>query len=493
MSGLKRPLLPWQGPAVADAAQQLRRHGGCLLEMGMSTGKTMTACALFQGAINPVLVLCPKAVLGVWPREVEANILEWRTHRLTGSTAKTKVDNLRKAMLHPSKLVVCVNYEALRSPAILNELLRHQWSFLVCDESHKIKAPYGSDSRNVRQLAERANYRLCLTGTPMPHSPGDIWAQAAVFAPGLFSGAYKAFLAKYTIRRKAEFGHRDKRGNPITTEIIEAWRNLDHLHQQLDSRRVKLTRDQADLGLHDIHHYDIAVPLESKQLKAYTDMHQHRVVLSEQAFGGSVTAANVLAQLIRLQQLTAGVLGGLDETDPSVTEIIGDAKHQALTEIVTGALEIVDGQPTSTSPTVVVFARFTHSLDVAEQVANDLGLKYAELSGRRTDGLTHDSKLNTTAHVVGVNYQSGGAGVDFSGTNLAVCYDQTWSLGDFDQAMARCHRTGQTKPVHVWHLLATVRGETTIDGDIRQTVNDRRDFIADVSAGKFDHKEYKKK
>ena len=58
MTALKRPLLPWQAPAVAGAATLLRQHGGCLLEMGMSTGKTMTACALFSGATNPVLVLC---------------------------------------------------------------------------------------------------------------------------------------------------------------------------------------------------------------------------------------------------------------------------------------------------------------------------------------------------------------------------------------------------------------------------------------------------
>jgi SNF2 family DNA or RNA helicase len=492
VTALKRPLLPWQAPAVAGAAVLLRQHGGCLLEMGMSTGKTMTACALFSGATNPVLVLCPKAVLGVWPREIEANLNGWRCYRLEGSTADRKLKTLRAALLHPEKLVACVNYEALRSPKILNELLAHRWSFLVCDESHKIKSPRGLDSRNVRQVAEQANYKLCLTGTPMPHSPGDIWAQAAVFADGLFPG-YQTFQAKYTVRRKADFGHKTKTGKPMLTEIVESWRNLDDLHHRLDARRIKLTRDQADLGLHDITHYNIDVPLEDEQRKAYASMHQHRVVLTEQALGGTVTAANVLSQLIRLQQLTSGVLGGIDELDPSVTEIIGDAKQQALQDIIEQALEITEGKPTSHSPTVVVFARFTHSLNVAEQVAHNLGLTYSELSGRRRDGLTTDSKLNTTTNVVGVNYQSGGAGVDFSATNLVVCYDQTWSLGDFDQAMARCHRTGQTKPVHVWHLLASVNNQPTIDGDIRETVNNRRDFIKAVSAGEFDHKEYKLK
>src|SRR3546814_13458680 len=48
---------------------------------------------------------------------------------------------------------------------------------IVIDESHRIKGASSNASRTAARLTRLVPRRLILTGTVMPHSPLDVWAQ----------------------------------------------------------------------------------------------------------------------------------------------------------------------------------------------------------------------------------------------------------------------------------------------------------------------------
>jgi SNF2 family DNA or RNA helicase len=69
--------------------------------------------------------------------------------------------------------------------------------------------------------------------------------------------------------------------------------------------------------------------------------------------------------------------------------------------------------------------------------------------------------------------RSGGEGVDFSAARYCIFYSVGFSLGDYEQALKRTHRPGQTRRVVYYHLV--VKG--TVDEDVYTALRERRDVV----------------
>ena len=82
-------------------------------------------------------------------------------------------------------VAVVVNYEAAWRDPMHDLLLSMQWDVVICDESHRIKAPGGRASKFVGTLAKRATRRLALTGTPIENRLGELWSIMGFSNPGL--------------------------------------------------------------------------------------------------------------------------------------------------------------------------------------------------------------------------------------------------------------------------------------------------------------------
>ena len=73
--------------------------------------------------------------------------------------------------------------------------------------------------------------------------------------------------------------------------------------------------------------------------------------------------------------------------------------------------------------------------------------------------------------------EAGKEGIDLSRARHAVYYAQTFSLGDYEQSLARIRRPGQrSKTVWYHHLIA----EGTVDLKIRQALREKRDVVQAV-------------
>src|SRR5207302_255726 len=83
-------------------------------------------------------------------------------------------------------LAFVLNYDsAWRSP-FAEWALKQKWDLVVADEIHRCKAPGGKASRFLARLGKAARFRLGLSGTPMPHSPLDVYAYYRFLDPRIF-------------------------------------------------------------------------------------------------------------------------------------------------------------------------------------------------------------------------------------------------------------------------------------------------------------------
>ena len=424
---------------------------GAMLAMGMGCGKTLTAIALLSS--SPIsLILCPKAVISVWPMEfakhasVQPNIV--LLNKGTGEAKARIVADLHRAALarRAGNTVVILNYEDAWREPLAEALLKMAWNTVILDEIHKIKAASGKASKFCARLRRVAERMVGLTGTPMPHSPVDLYAQYRALDPRVFGTNVHSFKQHYTI--SGGFG-----GHQVI-----GYQHQDEMRAKFMS--IAYQADRSVIELPDATHTVIPVELGPKAMKTYKGLANDLHAAIE---GGECTAANALVKLLRLQQLTGGYLK-LDDVDRLVEMDTG--KREALAEL----LESIGTEP------VVVFCRFRSDMDAVHLECKALGLASCELSGRQNDLAAWQKG---EGQVIAVQIQSGGVGVDLTRASYCVYYSLGFSLGDYDQSLARVHRPGQKNAVSYYHLIV----EGTVDRQVYDALDARRDVVNTILEG----------
>lgn len=413
----------WAHQAAAAAWLRERHYGALFMDMG--TGKTYTALLALVDEPTPLMFV-----------------------DLCRGDGKARAARLQSALAVSSgkRIVAVVNYESVWRSSLAPTIEAVRWSAFVLDESHRIKAPGGKASRYLARLAAAQPHakRLCLTGTPMPQGPLDTYGQARFLDPSIYGTSFSRMRARYADC------------DPRFPSKVRFYKNQEEFAQKLDSFSWRVTADEV-LDLPEAIHETVPVELSPKVLRYYRQLESDMTAEIEQ---GTVTAANALTKLLRLAQATGGY-AKLDDA-AGVTPIDGvPAKRMALTD----RLEDLP----ATEP-VVVFCRFRSDLEDVAAAARELGREYAEVSGVRKD---LERWQAGDAVILGVQMQSGGVGIDCSRAAYAFYYSLGFSLGDYEQSLARLRRPGQTRCVRYYHLVC----EGTVDTQVYAALRERRDVI----------------
>jgi SNF2 family DNA or RNA helicase len=122
---------------------------------------------------------------------------------------------------------------------------------------------------------------------------------------------------------------------------------------------------------------------------------------------------------------------------------------------------------------VVVFARFTSDVRAIHEAAKKAGRISLELSGHRHELERWQAGEGT---VIAVQIHAGGLGVDLTRACYAVYFSLGFSLGDYEQSLARLDRYGQTRPVTYYHLQA----RNSIDARILWALKAKKDVVESV-------------
>ena len=237
---------------------------------------------------------------------------------------------------------------------------------------------------------------------------------------------------------------------------IAGYKNLEELNQLFYSLAYRVTAAEV-LDLPPTLKSHTRVSLGKRAERIYRQM--EKKLRADLENGSVATAANALARLLRLQQLTSGFAVS---TEGEVVPV-DDAKARALEDI----LEDLDQEEP-----VVVFARFRPDLEQIIRTAQKQGRPGYEISGR----VKELAQWNQNGGVLAVQIQAGGLGLDLTKARYCVYYSPGFSLGDYQQSMARLHRPGQARPVQYIHLIAA----GTVDELVARALDKKEDLIERV-------------
>lgn len=412
---------------------------GVLLALKMGRGKSRVAVDLVMNRRHKrTLILCPLSVVPVWPSQFERWAQVWpAVVALDKGSVAAKTAAAQEAFNVTTRpVVVVINYESAFREPFASWALKQDWDCVIADESHKLKSPSGAQSRFASRLTKRASQRIALTGTPMPHSPLDIYAQYRFLDPGIYGSSFVRFRNRYAVMGGYQMHE------------VKGFQRMDEL-EALMGRIAFVLPEGEDIDLPEAQHIYLTCELEPRGRKVYDDLQRDLVV---RIGDGEITASNALVELLRLQQITSGFLmpEGGDVADVDVS------KANLLRDTLDG---LAGDEP------VVVFGRFRYDMDTVHSVCRALGRDSLELSGRVNQLAEWQAG---GAPVLAVQIQAGGVGIDLTRAAYAVYYSLGFSLGDFDQSLARVHRPGQTRKTTYYHLLARDTVDEAVYGALRQ-------------------------
>lgn len=109
---------------------------------------------------------------------------------------------------------------------------------------------------------------------------------------------------------------------------------------------------------------------------------------------------------------------------------------------------------------VVLFSQFTTMLNLIEEYCELRGWRYCRLDGsvnrvQRTVDISCFNAPGSKLFIFLMSTRAGGLGVNLQSADTCILYDSDWNPQPDLQAMARVHRIGQKKKVHVYRLVAT--------------------------------------
>lgn len=456
---------PWKHQREAYDFSLPKR--GVLLAMKMGTGKSKVVVDLVcNRKHNLTLVLCPLSVVDVWPEQFRRHA-GWPVDVIAlnqdSVVQKAHVAERVQKLMSLPRVLVC-NYESAWRNPLASLLLNSPIDLLVLDECHRIKNPDSRSSKFCAALAQGIPYRLGLSGTPMPHSPLDIFSQMRALEPSLFGLNYHRFKQRYAVLEPVYGADCPEEipddphwrpPSPLYTKVA-GYQNQEDLAEKM--RRVTYQVGSEVLDLPEALHEKIPVQLGEKARNIHARLEKE---LKAEIDDGTVTAANALVKLLRLQQVTSGFVG----TDEGHIVQIDCAKRSALADLLE---DVGNDEP------VVVACNFLHDLGAVHRCALMTGRKSYELSGRRKE--LPAWQIAAGGPVLAVQIKSGGLGVDLTRARVAVLFSLGYDLAAYEQFLARVHRPGQTRGVLYYHLVA----RETVDGRVYRALKAKKSVVEAV-------------
>lgn len=367
--------------AQRDAIGRLMaaKHGA-LVVLPPGYGKTATAViAATQLGVQDVLLVSPSSLQKTWERE----IVKWGGN--PDHWEITTWDKFRR--LH------------------VNE--KHE--LLILDESVMAK---NRKSKRYEALSRgrRGFERIwLLSGSPTTRYQDDLWSQLHLLWPRAFP-SYWRFAERYCVIEET----------PWARKVVGDNRR----RKAVDENRDMIVTATETIDLPEYMFEAVDVTLRPKQQRAFDTM--LTTFIAELGDGTEVVAANEVAKLIRLQQITSY----FDEQS---------AKHDALVDLL----------PSFDGPHLV----WTHWKEGAKALTSRLGPDARHVSGDTPPGLKDHIIEEFKAGKFPILVLSLGVGkFGHTLTNVRTVHwiDRTWNADDYFQALHRVRRIGlEHRPVSV--------------------------------------------
>lgn len=315
------------------------------------------------------------------------------------------------------------------------DVLAKKWNlykgwFVIFDECHYVKNPTSQRGKAALNLTRVSTNFSLLSATPSSNGWGDTINYFLMFG---FYRNKTQFMREHAIYGTLFLGDRQ-------VKKVDDWKGKDQLKQLYQSISVKLSKDEC-LDLPPIIFKDV----HFNRSKEYEVIRKNRVL---ELPNETIAYDNVM-------KLQHGLRFYANQTNKlAYTEMIAE----------------------STEENIVIFYYYQSEKESLIKSMKKLKKKIFEVSGNANILPERNEWDKLKNSVTLVQYQAGAAGIELQYANVVVFYTPTYSYQDYDQALGRAYRNGQTKKVTVYRYIT----KRTIEENIYAALSEKKDFTEEL-------------
>lgn len=473
---------PWQ-VAGADIIASL---GGALITDEPRTGKTPTAVlGLAERAERglpafPAVVVVPASTVDPWVETFE----NWTPHLRAVAWRGPK----RQALAGTADVYV-TSYDTMRidtpvlsAPVAKQRLIRLNPASVVADECHLLKNPRSARSLAFRRLAtaahRRGGARVALSGTPITHTPADLWPTLDALEPDSWP-ARERWIKRYCLTLDYEYADEVLGLEPAREPEFR----LSMLGQH---RRVVRADVMSHLPPKVYSVRTVDIPAEWR--KVYDDFETQ--MLAELPDGSELSVMDVQSKFNFLSRLASAAADVEITEGPDVDKETGELKRHTHLHLkqpswkAEALLEILDERCTKkTEPVteqVLAYAPSRQLMAIAGDLASKAGYRVGYVWGGQTSSERTETVRQFQAgalDLVCATTGAGGVGITLWNAGTVVFLQRPWSLVESIQAEDRAEgNPNADRGTEVIDVVA----RHTIDTRVRAVLRERAGQLADL-------------
>lgn len=428
-------------PYQKEGAEWLSRKRYCLLADDMGLGKSAQAitAAELVGSL-PVLILTPAVGRLNFLREFE----KFSTRSLNICALLTAAD---KSKVPNADVVIC-SYDLAQTAGVHAALSSRAWSITVLDEVHFLKSATANRTSRVfgpGGLIHRSERVWCLSGTPAPLHPGELWVM--LYCLGVTKLSQPAFTERYTTGVDLEV----RPG--VWSRKVTGGRNLSELRALLAPFMLRRKKEDVMADLPPIRFNDVTVEpavVDNFKWSTYFDNYLSYGPRGRSVFEADVAKAENTVKTL-LSDVGMGAPGqkimeGLADKPEikSLRRWVGLQKVGSVIQMVAAELEANAYQK------IVLFA--CHR-DVIEEL--EIGLKkfgaakiYGGTPPNKRDRGVQKFQNDPKCRVFIGQILAAGTSITLTAASEVGIVEADWTPGNNAQAIMRVHRYGQKEKVN---------------------------------------------
>ncbi|PWZ40600.1 hypothetical protein Zm00014a_011700 [Zea mays] len=417
----------------------------------MGLGKTIQTIGFLahlkgKGMHGPYLIIAPLSTLSNWVNEISRftpSLVSIIYHG--GKAARAEIR--RKFMptnVGPDFPIVVTSYEMAMFDAKF--LAAYKWKYVVVDEGHRLKNAKCLLLKQLKRIP--MDNKLLLTGTPLQNNLAELWSLLNFILPDIFS-SHQEFESWFDFSGGNEETDEKKRLHVVSKlhAILRPFllrRMKEDVEQMLPRKKeiiiyANMTEQQKQIQHH----------LIEKTFDNY--LHEESDIILKRP-GIRARLHNLMIQLRKNCNHPDLLESPVDSTGlyPPVEKLLEQCgKFQLFDRLLNFLM--------AQKHKVLVFSQWTKVLDIIEYYLDSKGHAVCRIDGNvkleeRRRQIAEFNDVNSSMRIFLLSTRAGGLGINLTAADTCILYDSDWNPQMDLQAMDRCHRIGQTRPVHVYRL-----------------------------------------